>query len=155
MERKNEGQPAQGYVQEFNILATDSTIYNAITQAIPKWWSSTFEGNSSAKGDTFTVRFGNDVFKTIEVTAINPDQYIVWQVKNAEINVPGLINRQEWIGTSIHWGLLPDASGTKLILTHVGLTPEIECYDMCTAGWMQFLTSLKQYCETGTGNPFR
>ncbi|MDQ2874979.1 MAG: hypothetical protein M3Y33_09385 [Actinomycetota bacterium] len=37
---------------------------------------------------------------------------------------------------------------------HEGLSPQLECYDMCRAGWDQYLPSLRDYLETGTGTPF-
>jgi hypothetical protein len=30
----------------------------------------------------------------------------------------------------------------------------LECYDMCRAGWDQYLPSLRDYLETGNGHPF-
>jgi len=41
------------------------------------------------------------------------------------------------------------------VLTHIGLTPEIECYDLCKNGWQSFLYSLNKYLTTGIGAPFK
>ncbi len=37
---------------------------------------------------------------------------------------------------------------------HQGLRPRFECYDMCRTGWDQYLPSLQDYVDSGTGNPF-
>ncbi len=42
----------------------------------------------------------------------------------------------------------------QLSFVHKGLTPDLNCYEICDAGWTHFIiNSLKQYLETGTGNP--
>jgi hypothetical protein len=35
-----------------------------------------------------------------------------------------------------------------------GLTPELECIEMCTDGWNTCLASLSQLAESGQGSPF-
>jgi hypothetical protein len=47
----------------------------------------------------------------------------------------------------------PDGSST-LFFTHIGLTPQLVCYDKCDAGLNHFLESLKDYLEQGTGTPY-
>jgi hypothetical protein len=37
---------------------------------------------------------------------------------------------------------------------HEGLSTQLECYDMCQAGWDQYLPSQRDYLHTGTGNPY-
>jgi uncharacterized protein YndB with AHSA1/START domain len=43
---------------------------------------------------------------------------------------------------------------TRLDLEHVGLTPAIECFDICRDGWNQYLGNLQSLVETGRGHPF-
>ena len=38
-----------------------------------------------------------------------------------------------------------------LYFRHEGLTPELECFDMCHEGWTHYLASLVSYVETGQG----
>ena len=42
-----------------------------------------------------------------------------------------------------------------LYFRHQGLTPELECFDMCHEGWTHYLASLVSYVETGEGQPSR
>lgn len=113
-----------------------------------------FEGSADKHHGTFTVRFGENVYKTMR-TELFPSSKVVWHVTDSRINVSGLKNQQEWIGTTIIWEITAYENGSQLQLTHIGLQPTIECYDMCTNGWKQFTDSLKLFLETGTGKPFK
>ena len=42
---------------------------------------------------------------------------------------------------------------SMLYFRHQGLTPELECFDMCHEGWTHYLDSLVSYVETGQGQP--
>jgi hypothetical protein len=43
---------------------------------------------------------------------------------------------------------------TEVRLTHQGLVPSYECYEICTDGWSTYFNgSLRALIETGTGNP--
>ena len=114
-----------------------------------------FEGSANNKNDAFTVRFGEAIYKTILVKEITNNLKIVWSVTDSLINIPELKNQTEWIGTSIEWEIIQQGSKTELLLTHIGLRPDIECYDICTTGWKQFTNSFKLFVETGKGNPFK
>ena len=61
----------------------------------------------------------------------------------------------EWIGTKIVFRLLPRSpSHTLLLFELIGLTPRVECYELCSRGWNYFLASLKCYAEAGQGSPY-
>ena len=51
--------------------------------------------------------------------------------------------------------LAPDGEGRTLLhFEHLGLVPDLQCWDVCNQGWNYFLPSLKQFAETGRGTPF-
>lgn len=52
---------------------------------------------------------------------------------------PTKILWEGWIGTAIVWELILGESSSDLQLTHVGLAPSFECYEICIAGWKQLL----------------
>ena len=137
-------------------LKTDANqVFNALTKEIPLWWTEMFEGASNKKGQFFTVRFGENVFKMMEVKELVANTKVEWNVKDSLIAIPELKNQSEWIGTSIIWEIKPSSTLTVLKLTHKGLNQGIECYDICSEGWQQFINSLRTYIETGKGNPFK
>ena len=43
---------------------------------------------------------------------------------------------------------------TQVLFTHVGLVPQVECYDGCTKGWDQYIKgSLFKLLTKGKGEP--
>ena len=96
------------------------------------WWSGTFEGDSDSVGAEFTYRYADLHYSRQRVTELVPGQRVAWQVIDAELN---FVNDR-----------------TEVTFTHVGLKPEVECYDTCTDAWTSLIQgSLKQLIETGTG----
>jgi hypothetical protein len=45
--------------------------------------------------------------------------------------------------------------GCDLQFRHEGPRPGLECYGQCRAGRDQYLPRLRDYLESGVGNPFR
>lgn len=134
--------------------ATGEVVFKSIIN-IPLWWTEMFEGSADQPGDTFTVRFGASVFKKMIVEEMMPGRKILWNVVDACVDIPELNNRSEWVGTKIIWEISPAGSGAELRLTHIGLTPEVECYSICQNGWNGFLQSLSAYIATGAGLPYK
>lgn len=113
-----------------------------------------FEGSAHQEGNRFTVYFGESVFKKMNVMELVQDRKVVWFVEDSMINIPELTNKKEWIGTTIIWEMEQDNTGIHLHLTHVGLNPGFECYEICSLGWNEFTRSLRSYLETGEGMPY-
>ena len=50
--------------------------------------------------------------------------------------------------------IFKQADKTKLVITHLGLVPEFECFDACAKGWTHYLqNSLLPLITTGIGKP--
>lgn len=48
--------------------------------------------------------------------------------------------------------LVSTKEGTQIHFTHEGLTPQIECFENCSAGWDFYIKkSLKNFIEKGEG----
>ncbi|REG76876.1 SRPBCC family protein [Algoriphagus antarcticus] len=137
------------------LQATDKSVYEALTNSIAKWWTEMFEGSSDKQDETFTIRFGSNVFKTLKVEELIPNAKVVWNVTDSVIDIPELKNKTEWINTKIIWEISRQDSQTEICLTHLGLTPEIECYNICESGWHNFTDSLTDFIKTGIGKPFK
>lgn len=136
------------YHLKLQINTSADKLYDALTNGIPNWWTTMFEGSANRTNNTFTVRFGDSIFKTMQIEELVINSKVVWYVKDSLINIPELNNQTEWIGTTIIWELTPTNNFTELQLTHLGLHPKIECYHVCTSGWQQFTARLKSYAET-------
>jgi uncharacterized protein YndB with AHSA1/START domain len=129
-------------------------VFDALTNSVNKWWTEMFEGISNQEGQTFTIRFGANVFKTMLVEEIVPNQKVIWHVTDSLIDIPDLQNKTEWINTKIVWEMSSLSGQTFLHLTHFGLTPQVECYTICESGWHSFTDSLSEFIITGVGKPF-
>lgn len=145
----------ENYKSTITLQASTSKIFTALTQKIHNWWTEMFEGAANKEGVEFTVRFGDNVYKTMQIAELVPNAKVVWYVKSSLIDIPELENKKEWEGTTIIWKITGNDETADLHLEHIGLNETVECYDICTNGWQQFTNSLKLYVETGTGNPFK
>lgn len=147
----------KNYSNIIRLTTPAKEVFNALTTKIPLWWTEMFEGSANKQNETFTLRFGENVYKTMQVQELFDNSKIVWQVRDSLIAVPGLRNKTEWMGTSIVWEIIPQEKENRLELqlTHIGLHAGIECYEMCINGWQQFTNSLKSFLETGVGTPYK
>jgi len=83
------------------VAKSANEVYDALTNSITKWWTEMFEGTANQSGQSFTIRFGPAVFKTMQVEELIPNKKIVWLVTDALIDIPELKNKTEWMGTKI------------------------------------------------------
>ncbi len=114
-----------------------------------------FEGVSNNQGQSFNIRFGANVFKTMKVEELIPNKKVAWIVTASLIDIPELKKKTEWINTKIVWEIVSKDDQTVLHLTHFGLTPQVECFNICQDGWHNFTDSFTQFISTGIGNPFK
>lgn len=143
------------FKKTINYSTSEQMVYVALTNYISEWWTEMFEGISNEQGQTFTIRFGENVFKTMVVEELVSNQKVVWNVTDSLIDIPDLKNKTEWINTKIVWEIHSKDNLTELHLTHFGLTPQVECYNICQDGWHNFTDSLTQFINTGIGKPFK
>ena len=135
-----------GYTASLSIAAGPRAVYAALTSAdaISRWWAPC-SGDANAGGE-LTFHFGDAILR-VDVTDATPDRQVRWAVIVSE-PLP------EWEGTSIEF-VLADADGcTTLSFLHRGLLASCECFDMCRAGWEQYLPSLRDFVECGAGMAF-
>jgi uncharacterized protein YndB with AHSA1/START domain len=115
-------------------------------ESITSWWGPTT--GSAEMGATFEVSFQEH--KQVIVLHVEPTEegQVAWTVKETPLT-------PEWVGTSIVFDVAASGDGATLHFRHHGLTPQLECFDMCHAGWTHYLASLVSYVETGEGQPSR
>ena len=145
----------ESFQHEILVNTSIEKAFESITNEIPNWWTEMFEGISNIQGESFTVRFGPAVHKTMRIEELVPHQKIVWLVTDTLIDIPELKNKREWLNTRIAWEFKTEKTQTLIRVTHIGLHSGIECYGICSTGWRQFCDSLKLHLETGGGMPFK
>jgi hypothetical protein len=140
----------QDYNASITVNATAQEVFNAINN-VRGWWSKSFEGHVEKLNDIFTVRFG-DVYITSEIVEFIPGKKTVWHVMDC--NKPWLKNTKEWNDTKMSWEISEKNKKTEIRFNHLGLVPEIECFDACSNAWSQYIQgSLFKLLTEGKGKP--
>lgn len=142
------GTDAEGLAEQLVVAAPLSDVLAALTtlDGLAGWWTLDVTG-SPEQGGELTFRFSGPA-TVMRVEHVDPSGLVVWTCTASE-NVP------DWAGTSVWFDLRPrPGGGTVLAFRHVGLTPELECFDMCLRGWDFHLPSLAAFAETGEGTPY-
>jgi hypothetical protein len=122
------------------------------------WWKKDFKGSAEKLNDTFTVPFTEPSFVDFIVSELIPDKKIVWKVTDCYL--PWFRDTKEWNKTEVVFQLSEESpddtigrSSTKIDFTHIGLVPEVECYDVCEKGWNGHINTLDQLINEGKGLP--
>lgn len=147
----------ENYTATIEVSASPATSYDAVATKMGDWWTETVEGGLRRAGDTvkaiFPPDFGHWTFeaktmehgKAIEMVCIDAHHHVEGE--------PEEIDR-EWMGTRIVWEFEERGDKTLITLSHVGLTPQLKCWDICMDGWNFFFKqSLKDYLDGKTASP--
>lgn len=135
------------YTATIQTPATPDITKAAIFDQMHDWWTTSVEKTS----DGATLRFGKShaTFKFSE-----RDGTYIWSCTDANMIAEGLTDTSEWQGTSLVWQILPDGKGSRVTLSHIGLTPALDCHGVCTRGWQHFFeTSLFAHLSGKTASP--
>lgn len=120
----------------FTVDQTPAEVFAAIND-VRGWWTGDVDGRSSAVDDEFTYRHEDVHRSTQRVTELVPERRVVWLVTDAQLSFSA--DPQEWKGTQIVFDISPGTGGTDVRFTHVGLTPDRDCYEACSSGWGYFV----------------
>lgn len=138
----------KSYSSSIVVNASAGEAYQKISR-VNEWWAANFEGSAEKLADIFTVRFG-ETYVTFKLTEAVPGKKITWLVTDSYL--PWLNDKTEWTNTEVVFEISEINSCTKVEMTHVGLTPEVECFTNCQAGWNHYINnSLVQFLEKGQG----
>lgn len=141
--------------QDYKISFTVDVPLHEVFQKINRvtdWWTDELKGYSEKVNDVFTVQFGDIHLSTQKVTELIPDKKVVWLVTDSKLTF--VEKQQEWTNTQIVFELSQSNNQTHVDFTHIGLVPEVQCYDGCSKGWDYYINgSLFKYLTTGKGTP--
>lgn len=147
---------SENYQKSIIVEAQASEAYRALTSGYSQWWTQC-DGEFSKLGDRITFRFPPQVsYWTFEAKKLVADQYVELECVEAHhiiLEKPDA-SKTEWLGTTLHFKIVTAGNQVKIHLTHEGLSPQLDCFEICEAGWDHFfLNSLKKYLNTGVGEP--
>jgi hypothetical protein len=139
------------FTTTFTVDRTPEQAFAAINN-VRGWWSEDIKGGTEKVGDIFNYRFRDIHRCTVKIKASVPGERVVWHILNNYFNFT--TDKSEWKGTDVIFEIARMGGKTEVRVTHDGLVPEYECYDICSAGWTTYINgSLKSLIETGKGEP--
>lgn len=124
------------------------------------WWRKDFSGSAEQLHDKFTVPFGEPSFVDFVVSEFVPTKKVVWKVTDCYL--PWFKDKKEWNNTEVAFQLSEEngradnsveRGKTKIDFTHIGLVPEVECYEVCEKGWNGHINTLEKFINEGKGLP--
>jgi hypothetical protein len=140
---------ANSFTTAFTVDQTPEEVFAAINN-VRGWWSGQFEGNSQELNGEFTYRYQDLHRSTQQITELVPGKRIAWLVKDAYLEFTD--DKDEWNGTEIIFDISRTDNKTEIRFTHVGLSPESECFDTCSGAWGFYVNeSLRSLIATGVG----
>jgi hypothetical protein len=140
--------------QNFNAtLLVDQTpeeVLAAINN-IRGWWSEDIEGNTDKLDHEFMYR-DKHLHAKMKITELIPGKKVVWHVLQSQMD--DIEKGTEWNDTKLVFEITKKDDKTKIQFTHLGLTPELDCYTVCSKAWSFYITSsLKRLITTSKGEP--
>lgn len=127
----------------FTLLVDQSpeVVFRAISN-VRNWWSGfhaeEITGDTEKLDDKFSFYAGGGAHYTEhKLVEVIPNKKVVWLTTSS--NFSFVENPSEWTNTEVIFEIFEKGNQTQLVFRHKGLTPELECYNICTASWTQYL----------------
>jgi uncharacterized protein YndB with AHSA1/START domain len=138
------------YMRTRPIAASCERVFDAIAtlDGVRGWWTALVSGSADENGVIELGFEGLDEKITMRVDESEAPKLVRWTCLQHS-SLP------EWSETKIEFALTARGEHCELAIRHRGLTPALECYDHCEAGWDYFANSIAQLVETGRGTPYR
>jgi len=135
----------------FSVDRAPEEVFAAITN-VRGWWSGDIEGDTDTLGAVFTYRYKDMHRSTQRISELVPNKKIVWEISSSYLSF--VKDTSEWDGSKVVFEISVNGEMTELRFTHVGLTPEGECYENCSTAWSFYVNnSLRNLITTGIGDP--
>lgn len=141
----------QNLTLTLSVPETPDVVFAAITN-VRGWWSGQIDGDTDRLGAEFTYQYKDVHVSRQRVTEFVPGRRLAWRVIDSRLS--RLTHQHEWTGTTIAFDIARRGDRTDLTFTHVGLTPDTECYGSCSNGWTQLITgNLRDLIASGETQP--
>ena len=144
---------SQNYSTTFTVDQTPEEAFAAINN-VRDWWSGNIEGSTNKLGEEWTYRYKDIHYSKQKITEIIPGRKVAWLVLDSYLNF--IEDKTEWNGTRITFEIAKKGDKTEVRFDHLGLTPEVECYEACSNAWGGYVNgSLRNLITKGKGQPNR
>jgi len=126
-------------------------VFNAINN-VRGWWSEEIEGGTTQLNDVFNYHYEDVHSCRMKIIESIPGKKVVWLVLDNFFKFTK--DKTEWKDTRISFEISGNDGKTQLRLTHLGLVPEYECFEICRDAWTSYIqNSLRNLITTGKGKP--
>ncbi|MFI6484476.1 SRPBCC domain-containing protein [Nonomuraea sp. NPDC050663] len=136
------------YQTTVRVKASPDALFDALTTttSLAAWWNPVTGFGTTGGELRFHMNAPDPL--VIQVDEATRPTSVRWTV----VDCPFL---PDWIGTRPTFTITPgDGDAAELFFRHQGLSEELECFGMCTRSWQHYMTSLRDYLESGGGSPF-
>ena len=122
-------------------------VYKSITEAedISGWWTNQVKIKPEV-GSIAEFDFGDRYHNEMMIAELIENKKVEWECIKGD---------KEWIGTRIIFELESNKEKTILRFAHADWQKTTDFFASCNYQWGWYMTSLKNYCETGKGQPFQ
>jgi hypothetical protein len=126
-------------------------VFRAVNN-VRGWWSEEIEGDTEKLNDEFNYHFEDIHQCKMKLIEVVPDKKVVWLVLDNYFKFTK--DKTEWKGTKVIFEISQKGNKTALRMTHQGLVPEYECFEICRDAWTSYIqNSLHDLIVTGKGQP--
>lgn len=132
---------------QLTIESTVEKVFEALTtiEGLSGWWTVDTIG-SCELGDALYFTFGEYAIFEFQVALLDTNKLVSWKFVGGN---------PEWDKTYITF-LLEDKGGkVDFNFVHEDFEDDYEGFSRINDTWEIYLNSLKDYCETGVGQPFQ
>ena len=137
------------YQAVIDVEADAKAVRHAIHNEMHIWWSNRVELGQG----TATIRFYNS-YVIFDFEPPQDSNQFSWVCREAKMIIQGVQDESEWQGTKLIWQVSELKNGTRIALTHEGLNAELECHEICVAGWRHYFeNSLKDHLNGKPASP--
>lgn len=137
----SEATKKSSFTTEILVDQAPAEVFKVIKN-VRSWWSGAYReeiiGKSDKLNDEFSIRAGGGAhYSRQKLVELVPNKKIVWLVTDS--NLSFVKDGREWNGTKISFEISEFENKTKVVFSHIGLFPEMECYTSCTPAWTQYI----------------
>jgi uncharacterized protein YndB with AHSA1/START domain len=132
-------------IHAVDIGAPVADVERALTtrDGLAAWWTTGVQ----VDGDRIRFTFEGDFNPVMRVDQVEPGKLVAWALDSGA---------EPWTGSTFRFELGDRDGKTGLLFRHrYGTDLPDEVYGMFNFNWGYYLESLRLFCETGTGKPFR
>ena len=130
----------------FHISAEQEEVFRAIStiEGLSNWWTVQSSGSDELDGE-IQFDFGDYIGPTMKVITKEASSRVQWECIKSE---------HGWNGHIFTFDVDRNEGKTRVRFEHSGWNVQDDFHALCTFSWGRYLESLRQYCQTGTGEAF-